>query len=253
MNTFLLMPVTAATSSGELLSCRGKVPPASSMRSASRILHLIESLPLQADVDSALLRDAVHISFESVADVYRAEQLVVVQYAPMAVFDDDPVTDRNAAGHQDIHPLPWTDGNGFVGDKAVEFRGGDYPTRKVVAVDEYHVSLARFHSEGLVGVGYEEVLGRYSPCEECAVQVLVHHFEKSRFARSCIGAFGRGGQPVFGIVIDEHLFRVANSVSERHVAVGKQHFVAFLVREVESVIGYSVYRQCVVASRLQHD
>lgn len=95
--------------------------------------------------------------------------------------------------------------------------------------------------------------GRYSPCEECAVQVLVHHFEESRLAGNCIGAFGRGRQPVFAIVIDEYLFRVAYSVGKRYVPVGKQHFVAFLVCEVESVIGYSVYRQCVVASRLQHD
>ncbi len=82
------------------------------------------------------------------------------------------------------------------------------------------------------------------------MQILVHHFEEGRLARDGVWAFGRGDRAVLGVVVDEHLFRVARTIFEGDVSVGKQHFVAFRVGEVYSVVGYPADRQCLVASCL---
>ena len=48
--------------------------------------------------------------------------------------------------------------------------------------------------------------------------------------------FARGHEPVFGVVIDEDVDRVAHLVGERNVAVGQQYLLPLLIGEIETVV-----------------
>ena len=100
----------------------------------------------------------------------------------------------------------------------------------------------------LVSVGQEEVLAVKPPVEKCSVQVFIHHFQVCRLADRCQRLFGRSYEPVLGVVIDEDPFGVADLVGERCVTVRKQDFIPFVVFQIGSVFGDSVYGQRVVAS-----
>ena len=92
------------------------------------------------------------------------------------------------------------------------------------------------HASLLVAVGQEQVFARESPVEECAVQVLVHYAQESRFSFAQLRRFGRGDQSVFRIVIDEYFERIADLVGQRNITVGQQYFVLFVVDQIESVV-----------------
>ena len=119
---------------------------------------LAEALPLQADIDAVVLRDAGDIAPQSVADRDAAEKLIAVEHAPMAVLDDDPIADRD-------FPRPPADDTPaglhrhvFVADEALELAGRHAAPRDIVFVEVDYIAPARVECPLLVAVGQEQIL-----------------------------------------------------------------------------------------------
>ena len=217
-----------------------------------RVPHLCVSGLLEAHVDPVVPGDAAHVARQAVAHGHRAEKLVAVEHAPVAVLDDHAVADLALRGDEQRHPLPLGDGDRVVVHEALELGRGHAAARDVVLVEINHITVPDEDASLLVAVGQEEVLSVQSPVEECPVRRLVHHAQVSRLADAQQRLFGRGHQPVLRVVVNEDLLAVADLVRERRVAVREQHFGLLLVREVDSVFRRAAYGECLGASGFEH-
>ena len=68
------------------------------------------------------------------------------------------------------------------------------------------------------------------------MEILVDHFQECGLAGAGQRCFARGHEPVFGVVIDEDVDRVAHLVGERNVTVGQQYLLPLLIGEIETVV-----------------
>ena len=150
----------------------------------------------------------------------------------MAVVDDHAVADLAFRGDEQRNFLAGFHRDQIVVDEALEFGRGHAAARDAVFVEVDDIAVPGQDAALLVAVREEEVLAVESPVEESPVGRLVHHAQEARLSGAQQRRFGRGHQPVFGVVVEEHLFPVADLVGQRGVAVGQQNFVLFLVREV---------------------
>ena len=144
LKTFLLVRVSRAISSGELSSFRGRKPPLSRSSCSSlpgRVPHLCVSGLLEAHVDPVVPGDAAHVARQAVAHGHRAEKLVAVEHAPVAVLDDHAVADLALRGDEQSHPLPLGDGDRVVVHEALELGRGHAAARDVVLVEINHVAV----------------------------------------------------------------------------------------------------------------
>lgn len=255
LNTFLLICTVRAISSGELSSLSGSLPSCSRrMRSSSwrRILHLRKSRLLEADVDAVVLGDTADVSRQGVAHGHRAEELVVVYHAPVAVLDHHAVSDLALRGDDDPHLLMGPHRDDLVVDEPAQLHRGHAASRDVVLVEIDHVAVPDHHASLLVAVRQEEVLAVQAPVEEGPVLGLVYHAQRPDLADLQQRAFGRGHEPVLRVVVYEHLLCVAGLVGQRGVTVRQEHLVVLLVGQVESVVGGPADGQGLNASGFDH-
>ena len=215
--------------------------------------HFGDSLLLQADVDAVVFRDACHVSLQTVAYVDAAEELVAVDHAPVTVVHDHPIADRGFRSHEQRNLFAGLYRDNVVIDVAFEFHGRHAAPRYRIYIQVNQAVPSGQHASLLVAVGQEQVFARESPVEECAVQVLVHYAQESRFSFAQLRRFGRGDQSVFRIVIDEYFERIADLVGQRNITVGQQYFVLFVVDQIESVVRDAVYGEGLCASCFEHN
>ena len=154
----------------------------------------------------------------------------------MAVVDHHAVTDLRLRSHQQIDLLAGTDGERLVVDETFEFVRRHAASRHIVDIDVDHIGTSGEDSALLVAVGQKEVFARKPPVEERSVEILVDHFQECGLAGAGQRRFARGHEPVFGVVIDEDVDRVAHLVGERNVAVGQQYLLPLLIGEIETVV-----------------
>ena len=207
---------------------------------------------LKTDVDAFLLRDAAYVALQPVAHGHRAENLVAVDHAPVAVVDDDPVAYRALRRHQHLHLLARAHRYLVVVDEGFQFVRRHAAARHAVFVEVDYVAVAGQDASLLVAVGQKEILALQPPVQKRPVHGLVHYFQIARFARAQQRRLGRRHQTVFRVVVDEDFLAVAGFVRQRDIAVGEQHFVVFLVLKIESVVRYAADGERVVAACFEH-
>ena len=70
-----------------------------------RIAHLLQTLLLQAQIDTCIGRDAADICLCSLANTHRAEELILINHTPMAIIYNHAIADRRLRSDQNLNLL----------------------------------------------------------------------------------------------------------------------------------------------------
>lgn len=103
-------------------------------------------------------------------------------------------------------------------------------------IDVDHIGTSGEDPALLVAVGQKEVFARKPQSRNAPWRFLSTTFRNAASPARAQRRFARGHEPVFGVVIDEDVDRVAHLVGERNVTVGQQYLLPLLIGEIETVV-----------------